>query len=57
MPFISKVVEHVVAQQLNNHLTKNGLHNNLHSAYKSGISTETAILRNKADTNEVLNDG
>lgn len=29
IPFISKVIERVVAQQLNNHLTKNGLQDNL----------------------------
>lgn len=57
IPFISKVIERVVAQQLNNHLTKNGLHDNLQSAYKSGTSTETAILRIKADKEKVLNEG
>lgn len=56
-PFIRKVIERVVAQQLNNHLTKNGLHDNLQSAYKSGTSTETAILRIKADIEEVLDEG
>lgn len=56
-PFIRKVIERVVAQQLNNHLTKNGLHDNLQSAYKSGTSTETAILQIKADIEEVLDEG
>ena len=32
IPFLSKVVEHEVAQQLNSHLTRNGLHDDLQSA-------------------------
>uniref|UniRef100_A0A8W8MRU8 Reverse transcriptase domain-containing protein n=1 Tax=Magallana gigas TaxID=29159 RepID=A0A8W8MRU8_MAGGI len=57
IPFISKVIERIVAKQLNNHLTKNGLHDNLQLAYKSGTSTETTILRIKADKEEVLDEG
>lgn len=48
IPFINKVTERVVTQQLNNHFTKNSLHDNLQSAYKSGTSTDSAILRIKA---------
>lgn len=54
---ISKVIERVIAQQLKNHLFNNGLHDNLQSAYKSDTSTETAILRIKADIEEVLDEG
>ena len=57
IPFLSKVIERVVAQQLNSHLTRNGLHDDLQSAYKTGTSTETAILRIKTDIETVLDDG
>ena len=57
IPFLSKVIERVVAQQLNIHLTRNGLHDDLQSAYKTGTSTETAILRIKTDIETVLDDG
>ena len=42
--FINKIVERVVAQQINCHISSNGLGNDLQSAYKSGHSTETALL-------------
>jgi hypothetical protein len=48
--FISKIIERIVSQQLDSHLTINGPHDDLQSAYKTGTSTETAILRIKADT-------
>ena len=57
IPFLSKVIERVVAQQLNSHLTRNGLHDDLHSAYKTGTRTETAILGIKTDIETVLDDG
>ena len=57
IPFLSKVIERVVAQQLNIHLTRNGLRDDLQSAYKTGTSTETAILRIKTDIETVLDDG
>ncbi|XP_056001997.1 uncharacterized protein LOC130049040 [Ostrea edulis] len=57
IPFISKVIERVVAQQLNSHLTRNGLHDDLQSAYKTGTSTETVILRIKTDVEAVLDEG
>lgn len=56
IPFISKVNDRVVAQLLNNHLTKNGLHGNLQSAYKSFTSTDAAILRIEADVEKVLDE-
>lgn len=55
-PFISKVIERVASQLLNNHLTKNGLHDNLQSVYKSFTSTDAAILRIEADVEEVLDE-
>ena len=44
LSFISKLVEHVVASQLNGHVTSNGLENVSQSAYKHGHLTKTALL-------------
>ena len=57
IPFLSKVVEKVIAQQINDHLTRHGLHDEKQSAYKRGCSTETALLRIKADIDHILDDG
>ena len=43
--FISKVLERVVAKQLNEHMTQNDLHEPLQSAYKRYHSKETALLK------------
>ena len=45
LPFISKILEKVVAKQLDTHLGTNKLQDNLQSAYRSCHSTETALLR------------
>ena len=45
LSFISKLVESVVAKQLVDHINRHGLDN----SYKSGHSTETALLSIKAD--------
>ena len=42
--FISKLVKCVVAKQLVDHIHRHGLDNSYQSAYKSGHSTETALL-------------
>ena len=47
--FISKLVERVVASQLNDHVSLNGLENVRQSAYKLGQSTESALLSIKND--------
>ena len=47
--FISKVLEKVIAQQLNEHLVLNNLQEPFQSAYRSGHSTETALLRIQND--------
>ena len=47
--FISKLVERVVASQLNDYVCLNGLDNVEQSAYKLGHSTETALLSIKND--------
>ena len=45
LPFLSKILEKVVLQQLLSHLQENGLCNAFQSAYRAGHSTETALLR------------
>ena len=43
--FLSKVLEKVVAAQLDLHLSQNNLHKPYQSAYRKGHSTETALLK------------
>ena len=57
LTFLSKVFEKVVAQQLTAHLTQHNLHDTMQSAYKRGSSTETALLRIKADLDKMLDEG
>ena len=45
LPYLSKILERVVADQLQAHLDTNGLHVKIQSAYRRGHSTETALLR------------
>jgi hypothetical protein len=45
LPFLSKVLEKVVLQQLLQHLQENNLCNSFQSAYRANHSTETALLR------------
>ena len=47
--YISKVIERVVSRQLKSHLSANNLDNIFQSAYKSGHSTETILLKIKSD--------
>ena len=49
LSFISKLVERVVAKQLVNHIHQQDLDNSYQSAYKSGHSTEMALLSIKKD--------
>ena len=49
LSFISKLVELVVASQLNDHVSLNGLENVRQSAYTLGHSTESALLSIKND--------
>ena len=49
LSFISKVIERIVAIQLNKHIVKNDLENAYQSAYRTGHSTETALLKLKND--------
>ena len=45
LPFISKVLERVVARQLNEHMSNHNLHEPLQSAYNQFHSTETALIK------------
>ena len=57
LPFLSKVLEKVVAQQLIAYLEENGLMDPLQSAYRKAHSTETAMLKVKCDADLILDDG
>ncbi|GFO47561.1 reverse transcriptase [Plakobranchus ocellatus] len=49
LPFLSKILEKIVLQQLLGHIEKNGLHEIFQSAYKQQQSTETALLKVTSD--------
>ena len=51
LSFLSKVLEKVVAGQLNEHLAINNIHDKFQSAYRPSFSTETALIR---ITNDIL---
>ena len=57
LSFISKLVEHVVAKQLVDHIHRHGLDNSYQSAYKSGHSMEMALLSIKNDIHLSLPQG
>ena len=44
LPFISKILEKIVLQQLNNHLSNNNLLHPFQSTYRSNLGTETVLL-------------
>ena len=45
LPYLSKILERAVADQLQVHLNANNLHVKFQLAYRRGHSTETALLR------------
>ena len=47
LTFLSKVIEKAVVFHLNKYLINNNLNESLQSAYKSGHSTEAALVREK----------
>ena len=55
--FISKLVERVVAKQLVDHIHRHSVDNSYQSAYKSGHSTEMALLSIKNDIHLSLSRG
>ena len=57
LPFLSKVLEKVVAGRLIAHITSYNLLHKFQSAYRSGHSTETALLRVHHDILEALDVG
>ena len=49
LPFLSKIIEKVIAHQLKKHLGDNQLLDTLQSAYRECHSTETALLKVQSD--------
>ena len=45
LPFLSKILEKLVAKRLETHLRSHRLHDNLQSAYRTGHFTETVLLK------------
>ena len=45
LPFLSKLIKKVIAEQLVSHMQDNGMVEKFQSAYKANHSTETALLR------------
>ena len=46
---MGKTIEHAVASQLTQHISENSLLEPMQSDYRSGHSTETALVKVKAD--------
>jgi hypothetical protein len=45
LPYISKVIEKVIVQQVDSHMKENALYESHQSAYRKGHSTETALVK------------
>ena len=54
LSFLSKLLEKVVAGQINKHLLINNLHGKFQSANGTGFSTETALIKITSDIWYVL---
>nr|XP_002739487.1 PREDICTED: RNA-directed DNA polymerase from mobile element jockey-like [Saccoglossus kowalevskii] len=57
LPFLSKVLEKVVARRLNDYLAKNSLLEPLQSAYRKFHSTETALIKVHNDISMCIDAG
>ena len=57
LPFLSKVLERVVASQLKAYMDYNDFHNLLQSAYKTAHSTESALLKVQNDILRTVDHG
>ena len=57
LPFISKALEKVVSARLSTHKKEKNLYETFQSAYRSGHSTETALLRVQNDIQRAINSG
>jgi hypothetical protein len=55
--FPAKILEKVVAAQLVEHMTKNGLFDPYQSAYQKRMSCETALVKIKDDVDRMLDNG
>ena len=55
--FISKVIERVVASRILDHMRENNLLDPIQSAYRSGYSTETTLLRVQSDIVSAIDKG
>ena len=57
LSFISKVIERVVASRILDHMRENNLLDPMQSSYRSGHSTETALLRVHSDIVSAIDKG
>ena len=57
LSFVSKVLERVLAKQLTSHMDRHKLHDHLQSAYRPKHSTESALIKIKADIDLALDKG
>ena len=57
IPFLSKILERIVVNQLNDYLRSNNLCDELQSAYKTCHSTETTMLKVKTDLEQIMDSG
>ena len=57
LPFLSKLIEKVIARRLFAHLEENGIMEKFQSAYKAKYSTETALIRVYNDVMLCINQG
>ena len=57
LPFISKLIENVVAKRIEEHLEPNDLDDSYQSVYCRGYSTETVLLKVHSDVAEAIDEG